>query len=98
MINERALEPPQLTLFQSLYQTDSFRKRLPTQFTGQLVSSHNAWAFKSLDTALLDMAQEDRSYAQSFIMQAKDQANDFMEIMLDPSLATMGTDEVYSLF
>ena len=68
VVNERALEPPQLTLFQSLYQTDSFRKRLPTQFTGQLVSSHNAWAFKSLDTALLDMAQEDRSYAQSFIM------------------------------
>lgn len=30
VINEKALEPPQLTLFQSLYQTDSFRKRLPT--------------------------------------------------------------------
>ena len=40
---------------------------------------------------------EDRSYAQSFIMQAKDQANDFMEIVLDPSLATMSNDEVYSL-
>jgi len=34
IINEKALEPPQLTLFLSLYQTDSFRKRLPTQFAG----------------------------------------------------------------
>ena len=30
-------------------------------------------------------------------MQAKDQANDFMEIVIDPSLATMGNDEVYNL-
>lgn len=97
MINEKALEPPQLTLFQSLYQTDSFRKRLPTQFAGQLVSTHNAWSFKSLDSALLEMNMEDRSYSQSFIMQAKDQANDFMEIVIDPSLATMGNDEVYNL-
>ena len=29
IINERALEPPQITLFQSLYQTDHYRKRLP---------------------------------------------------------------------
>lgn len=34
VVNERALEPPQVTLFQSLYQTDVFRKRLPAQFAG----------------------------------------------------------------
>ena len=34
VINEKALEPPQLSLFQSLYQTDSFRRRMPTQFAG----------------------------------------------------------------
>lgn len=62
------------------------------------MSTHNAQSFKSLDTALLEMNYENRQYAQSFIMQAKDQANDFMEIVLDPSLATMGTDEVYSLY
>ncbi len=71
---------------------------MPTQFAGQLVSSHNAWSFKSLETLLLEMTQEDRNYAQSFIMQAKDQANDFMEIVIDPGLATMGSDEVYSLY
>ncbi len=31
-------------------------------------------------------------------MQAKDQANDFMEIVIDPGLASMGSDEVYSLY
>ena len=40
---------------------------------------------------------EDRTYSQSFIMQAKDQANDFMEIVIDPSLATLSNDEVYNL-
>lgn len=55
-----------------------------------MVSSHNAFSFKSLDTALLDMTYEDRTYAQSFIMQSKDQANDYMEIVLsDPSLSAM---------
>lgn len=68
VINEKALEPPQITLFQSLYQTDSFRKRLPTQFAGQLLSTHNARSFNSLDTALLDMSYENRQYSQSFIM------------------------------
>ena len=63
VVNEKALEPPQLTLFQSLYQTDSYRKRIPTQFAGQLCSTHNTWSFKSLETALLEMTQEDRSYA-----------------------------------
>ena len=91
------MEPPQLTLFQSLYQTDSFRKRLPTQFAGQLVSSHNSHSFVSLETALLDMSMTDRTYAQSFINQAKDQANDFMEIVMDPSLADMTNDEVYNI-
>ena len=62
------------------------------------MSSHNAWSFKSLQTALLDIGQEDRQYAQSFINQAKDQANDFMEITVDSGLATMRNDEVYSLF
>ena len=70
---------------------------MPTQFVGQLVSSHNAWSFKSLDTALLDMTQEDRTYVQSFIVQAKSQANDFMEIVIDPSLSTMSNDDVYDL-
>jgi hypothetical protein len=98
VINENALEPAQLTLFQSLYQTDSFRKRMPTQFAGQLVSSHNSYSFKSLDTALMDMCQEDRTYAQSYIVQAKYQANDFMEIVIDPGLSTMTNDDVYSLF
>ena len=61
------------------------------------MSTHNAWSFKSLDTALLDMSREDRTYAQSFIMQARDQATDVMEIVGDdPSLATMSTDDVYS--
>ena len=99
VINEKALEPAQLTLFQSLYQTDSFRKRLPTQFAGQQVSTHNTWSFKSLGTALLGMGQEERTYAQSFINQAKDQANDFMEVFLnDPGFSTMPNDEVYSLY
>ena len=70
---------------------------MPTQFAGQLVSSHNSWSFKSLDTALLDMTQEDRTYAQSFIVQAKSQVNDFMEIVIDPSLSTMSNDDVYDL-
>ena len=61
------------------------------------MSTHNAWSFKALETALLEMTQEDRTYAQSFIMQAKDQANDFMEIVLDPSLGSMGNEEVYSI-
>lgn len=30
-------------------------------------------------------------------MQARDQANDYMEIALDPSLAGMPTDEVYNV-
>lgn len=34
VINEKALEPAQLTLFQSLYQTDNFRRKLPSQFAG----------------------------------------------------------------
>ena len=67
VINEKALEPAQLTLFQTLYQTDSFRKRMPSQFTGQLVSTHNTQPFMSLETALLDMTMEDRTYSQSFI-------------------------------
>ena len=44
------------------------------------------------------MTQEDRDYAQSFIAQAKDQANDFMEIVIDPNVASMSADEVYSNF
>lgn len=65
-----------------------------------MVSTHNTWSFKALDTALLDMCQEDRSYTQSFIVQAKYQANDFMEIVKekDESLASMGQDDVYDLF
>lgn len=63
IINEKALEPPQITLFQSLYQTDNFRKRLPAQFAGQLVTTHNAMSFPSLNTALLNMNFEDRQYA-----------------------------------
>lgn len=30
VINEKAMEPPQLTLFQSLYQTDNFRRKMPS--------------------------------------------------------------------
>ena len=30
VINEKVLEPPQITLFQSLYQTDNFRRKLPS--------------------------------------------------------------------
>ena len=71
VVNERALEPAQVTLFQSLYQTDNFRKRLPSQFAGQLVSTHNAMSFPSLANALLDMKFEERQYAQSFITQAQ---------------------------
>lgn len=44
------------------------------------------------------MCQEDRTYAQSFIVQAKYQANDFMEMVIDPSLATMTQEDVYTLF
>ena len=70
IINERAMEPAQITLFQSLYQTDNFRKRMPAQFAGQLVTTHNAMSFPSLNTALLNMNFDDRQYAQSFITQA----------------------------
>jgi len=45
VINEKALEPPQITLFQSLYQHDSLRKRMPTQFAGQFISTHNSVSF-----------------------------------------------------
>ena len=68
VVNEKALEPPQLTLFNSLYQIDSYRKRLPTQFAGQLVSTHNSWSFKSLDTAMLDLKPNQRHHAQQFIV------------------------------
>ena len=60
IINERALEPPQITLFQSLYQTDAFRKFMPSQFAGQLVSTHNAISFPCLMNALMDLKYEDR--------------------------------------
>ena len=55
VINEKALEPPQLTLFQSLYQMDNFRKKIPSQFVGQFLSTHNSIPFQSFETALLDM-------------------------------------------
>lgn len=61
------------------------------------MSTHNSHSFVSLDTALLDLNMTDRTYAQSFINQAKDQANDFMEIVMDPSLADMTNDEVYNI-
>lgn len=34
VINEKALEPPEVTLFQSIYQQDLLRRSQPTQFTG----------------------------------------------------------------
>ena len=68
VINEKALEPAQLTLFQSLYQTDNFRRKMPSQFAGQFISTHNSVAFKAFETALLDMSQEDRQYSQSYIV------------------------------
>ena len=97
VINEKAMEPPQITLFQSLYQTDAFRKRLPAQFAGQLVSTHNAMSFPSLNTALLDMKWEDRQYAQSFITQAQYQCNDFMETVMNTCEPGMTREQVYSI-
>ena len=97
VVNEKALEPPQLTLFNSLYQVDSYRKRLPTQFAGQLVSTHNACSFKSLDTALLDLEPQQRVHAQQFVVQQKYVVQDFMEITGDYNIAKMEADDVYTL-
>ena len=97
VVNEKALEPPQLTLFNSLYQVDSYRRRLPAQFAGQLVSTHNACSFKSLETALLDLDPKQRMHAQQFIVQQKYVVHDFMEITGDYSISKMHADDVYSL-
>jgi len=55
LLNEKVMEPKQLTLFQSLYQTDNFRRKLPSQFAGQFVSTHNSVPFIGFSSALLDL-------------------------------------------
>jgi len=61
IINEKALEPPQLTLFQALYQSDPFRRNSPSQYAGQVCSERIA--FKALETALLGLTVKERQYS-----------------------------------
>lgn len=98
IINERALEPAQVTLFQSLYNFDYLRRYFSTQFAGQFCSTANSEPFKQLDMSLLMLSPEERQYSQSFIVQAKYQANDFMETVYnDTSMKSLTTEAVYNL-
>ena len=97
VVNERALEPPQVTLFESLYQTDYFRRQLPTQFAGQLVSTHNSLSFPSLQNGLLNLTYEQRQYCQSFITQTMYVCNDYMETVLGTGDSAMTREKVYSM-
>lgn len=60
VINEKALEPSQVTLFQSIYQQDQLRRSIPTQFVGQTT---NWVTFKGLEAALLGLKHKDRIYS-----------------------------------
>ena len=97
VINERVLEPPQITLFQSMYQQDPYRSRLPAQFAGQLVSTHNAMSFPSLQHALLELDYRDRLYCQQFIAQTLFVCNDYMETVLGSGDSAMTREQVYSM-
>jgi hypothetical protein len=97
VVNEKAQEPPQITLFQSLYQTDPLRKMSCTQFAGQFVRSHNSVPFSALETALLELPMSDRKYCQAYIESMKYQEVDYMETVTGESgLSEMASDEVYS--
>jgi hypothetical protein len=71
IINEKALEPSQLTLFQTLYQRDTIRCCGSSQFAGQLVNTPANTPFPSLATALIHLSVKDRQYCQGFIGSAK---------------------------
>lgn len=97
VINEKAKEPPQVTLFQTLFQTDPIRKLTANQFSGQLLSTHGGTPFPTLRSALLDLPQRDREYCQAFIVSMKYAANDYMELFCgDEQLNLMPSDAVYS--
>lgn len=54
--------------------------------------------FKALDTALLNLTNQERIYSQTFIVQAKYMANDFMETVFnDSSMAGLTAEEAYKL-
>lgn len=98
IVNERALEPAQITLFKSIYKFDTLRMANQSQFAGQWCSTANSQPFKAFETALLNLSAEDRVYIQTFIVQAKFTANDFMETVFnDPTLSGMSSEDAYKL-
>ena len=74
--NEKAMKPPQITLLEGIFGVSLYK---PTQYAGQI--PHYPSVYPVLDTAFINLGEQERQYINSTLHSVKMLVKDYLEVI-----------------